>query len=174
MGLEPDASVDWEALDALALEAQSAPAMDDAARYLSFAERTEKKLSQYLERRGYETRVIERTVVRSVELGWVDDARFARAFVSSRPDMGRSRLLQELRKRGVPENESAGAIAGRSDRETASGLAPLVRRRYGALPREVALRRAVGFLVRRGIPGPEAFRAVREILGSGGRSDEES
>jgi regulatory protein len=172
LGLEEGSDFDWKELEPIAACAQQAPASDDTARYLATAERTAAKLAGYLEKRGYLPSVVSDAVARAIEYGWVDDARFARMFAASRPDLGRYRLALELRKRGVAPDLVEKALEGRSDREAAAGLAVLVRRKYGNLPRETALRRAVGFLVRRGISGSEAFRTAAAILG--GHPDEES
>lgn len=172
LGLEEGSDFDWSEMEPIAEEAQRSPAADDSARYLAMAERTAAKLAGYLEKRGYLPSVVSGAVARAIEYGWVDDARFARMFAASRPDLGRFRLGLELRKRGVGPALVEKALEGRSDREAAAGLAVLVRRRYGKLPRETALRRAVGFLIRRGISGSEAFRSAASILG--GHPDEES
>ena len=65
------------------------------------------------------------------------------------------------------------AVEGRSDADAVEALIPLLKRRYGNLPREAALRRAAGFLARRGLSGAEAFRAAGRILSAEG-GDEES
>lgn len=103
----------------------------------------------------------------------MDDARFARLFAESRPDLGRAGLRRELVRRGVPAAIAAGTSENRSDSESAGGLIPLLRRRYGDLPKQAALRRILAFLARRGFSGAEAWKAAREALGEGG-SDEES
>ncbi len=173
LGVEPGAEVDWEGLSAEAARLQVGPAGDDAARYLSTSERTAKSLASYLARRGYLPEVASSVVSRFVENRWVDDERFARLFAESRPDLGRAGLGRELVKRGVPAPVAARVSGERSDRESAGGLISLLRRRYGGLPKEAALRRALGFLARRGFSGAEAWRAAREALG-GGDSDEGS
>lgn len=159
--------MDWDDLTAEAARLQAGPASDDAARYLAASERTAKSLSSYLLRRGYLAGVAVSVVSRFVENGWVDDARFARLFAESRPDLGRAGLRRELSRRGVPAPVAACVSQLRSDGDSASGLIPLLRRRYGGLPKEAALRRAMGFLARRGFSGAEAWRAAREALGGG-------
>lgn len=171
LGVEAGAEIDWESLVEAAARLQAGPAGDDAARYLAASERTAKSLAAYLARRGYLPEVTASVVSRFVENGWVDDARFARLFAESRPDLGRAGLGRELVRRGVPAAVAAAMSKSRSDRESAGALVPLLRRRYGGLPKEAALRRALGFLARRGFSGAEAWRAAGEALGGG---DEES
>lgn len=173
MGISAGVDADWEELERAAAEAQKEPARADAARYLGVAERTVAGLSAYLLKRGYLHCIVEAVVARAVEYGWVDDTRYAAMFAASRPGLGRSRLEAELIRRGISRATASGAVAGRSDAEAVEALIPLLKRRYGSLPRETALRRAAGFLVRRGLSGTEAFRAAGMILaGNGG--DEES
>ncbi len=164
MGLAPGAAVDREALLGRIATAHAEAAAADAGRYLGMAERTVAQLRGYLRRRGYLDAAVERAVEDAIRFRWVDDARFARAFVASRPGLGRSRILLELSRKGVARADAEAAAGGRTDAEAAEALVPMLRRRYGSLPAGVALRRAVSFLARRGFRGPEAYRAARTAL----------
>lgn len=172
-GISVGVDADWDELERASAAAQREPASADAARYLGAAERTVAGLSAYLMKRGYLRRVVEAVVARAEEHGWVDDARYASMFAASRPGLGRSRLMAELIRRGVSRATASRAVEGRSDADAVEALIPLLKRRYGNLPREAALRRAAGFLARRGLSGAEAFRAAGRILSAEG-GDEES
>jgi regulatory protein len=165
LGVEPGAVVDLDALVARAAEVQSRAAMEDAARYLGMAERSTEALAKYLARRGYLPGTVENAVKRSVELGLVDDARFAGIYARSRPGLGRSALRRRLAGRGVPTSAAAAALRGRSDSDALESLLPLLRRKYSSLPSDTATRRALAFLERRGIPAGLAWPAVRRLFG---------
>lgn len=165
LGAEPGAVLDRESLVARAVEIQSGAAMEDAARYLGRAERTVEALAKHLAGRGYLPGAVEAAVTRSIELGLVDDARFAGIYARSRPGLGRSALRRRLAGRGVTPSATTAALEGRSDSEALDALIPLLRRRYSSLPSDIATRRALAFLERRGIPAELAWPAVRRLFG---------
>jgi regulatory protein len=108
------------------------------------------------------------------EVGLVDDAAFARAWVESRHrgrGLGRSALAGELRRKGVaPETiQEAVDLIDPGDEEAAARA--LVARRLPATRRlapEARMRRLVGMLARRGHPQGLAVRVVREALAADG------
>jgi len=104
------------------------------------------------------------------EVGMVDDEAFARAWVSSRHHgrgLARRALAQELRRKGVA-SETVGEALDELDADTEKETArALVRRRLpglaGAAP-DVAFRRLLGTLARKGYGPGLAARVVREVL----------
>jgi regulatory protein len=141
---------------------------------LSSAARTRGQLEVMLARKGVAPEVGERVLDRFEEVGLVDDAGYAQAFVESRHEVrgqGRRALAFELRRRGVDDETIGGALeAVDDDREfaTACRLAQNRARRLQGLPVEVRLRRLAGFLARKGYSGDVVARAVREVVGGAG------
>jgi regulatory protein len=105
--------------------------------------------------------------------GWIDDARFARAWVRDRLALrpsGRRRLRAELMVRGVPAQVADDAITATLPEGAEDALA-LVQakarfRRMGALSPPVAHRRLVGWLRRRGFGADAIARALRGLKGA--------
>jgi regulatory protein len=101
--------------------------------------------------------------------GYVDDAAFARHWVTTRAPRGygAARLRAELRARGVasPLIEAALAVVGRADQlDEARRLAG---RRLSALTRvapDKAAARLRDHLLRRGFPGGVVAQVVREVV----------
>ena len=107
---------------------------------------------------------------RFTEVGLIDDATFASAWVESRHHgrgLGRRALAAELNQRGVDRDDIQAAVAKLSpDTELATARA-LVERRLAStasLPAQARLRRLVGMLARKGYPAGLAYRLVREAL----------
>ncbi|NYG57346.1 regulatory protein [Nocardioides daedukensis] len=104
------------------------------------------------------------------EVGLIDDEAFARAWIASRqPGKGLARraLAQELRRKGIDDEVARDALdeIDPDDEESAARL--LVRKKLRtmrALEPNVATRRLVGMLARKGYPPGLAFRVVREEL----------
>lgn len=139
-------------------------------RLLTAAPRTRSQLAEALVRRGVPDDVIDRVLDRYTEVGLIDDETFARMWVSSRHTgrgLARRALGHELRQRGVDNDvvaEAVSALDPDTERETARAL---VRRRLRGLdrqPPDVAVRRLVGMLARKGYPSGLAYAVVREEL----------
>jgi len=96
--------------------------LDSALRLLSYRPRSEQELRDRLARKAFGRRVIEDTLRRLRELGYVDDAAFARFWTETRQaQRPRSRrlLTGELRRRGVAQEQAEEATADISDEEAA-------------------------------------------------------
>ena len=91
--------------------------VEAAAAYLAVRPRTVDETRRRLRHLGYRADLVEQAVARLVELGYLDDAAFARAWVESR-DRSRPRgevaLRRELRARGVGDDAIAVAFAART------------------------------------------------------------
>ncbi|HKT00624.1 MAG TPA: regulatory protein RecX [Rugosimonospora sp.] len=140
-------------------------------RLLAVRPRTRAELATALRRQGVDDDVASAVLDRYDEVGMIDDAAFARAWVSSRHHgrgLARRALASELRQRGV-DQEVVGAALEEVDADTEAATArELVDRRLrsaaaGTAP-EVLLRRLVGVLARRGYPPGLAIRVVKEAL----------
>jgi SOS response regulatory protein OraA/RecX len=102
-GLRQDDLLEDDQLTQLVLQASREEARGRALRFLETRERTAKELADRLRRYGYEADVVESTVAWCVELGYVDDGRFAAAYVREkrRAGWGPRRLRTELARKGV-------------------------------------------------------------------------
>lgn len=96
-----------------------------AARFLEARPRSSYELRRRLRDAGYRADLVEGALERLTELGYLDDAAFACAWVESR-DRARPRgaraLRDELRRMGVPAADAEAALAAREAR--ASGADP--------------------------------------------------
>ncbi|NLP05866.1 regulatory protein RecX [Candidatus Fermentibacteria bacterium] len=173
MGVVEGMEADIRALRDQALKAQREAAARDSARFLGMAERSVARLRSHLLRRGYSPCVVEAEIERDIAAGWVDDARFARIWAASRPGRGTAALRSGLAARGVTGDAARAALDPVDEDAEAESLVEMVRRRYGSLDGRVALRRAVGFLRRRGFSVAVSLRIARRALagdgGHGGR-----
>ncbi|WP_324606678.1 recombination regulator RecX [Kitasatospora azatica] len=154
-------------------------ARDICLRLLTGTPRTRKQLADALRKREIPDEVAEEVLSRFEEVGLIDDAAFAAAWVESRHagrGLARRALAQELRTRGVDGTLVEEAVAQLDPDEEAATARTLVDRKLRAttgLERQARLRRLVGMLARRGYPEGLAFRVVREALDAEGESTEE-
>jgi regulatory protein len=139
-------------------------------RALTGAAKTRQQLADLLERRGVPEEAAEAVLDRFGEVGLIDDAAFARAWVSSRQagrGLARRALKAELRVRGVDGEDAEQALALVDDEDERVSARRLVERRLPSLrrvDRVTATRRLVGMLARKGYGGGLAGAVVREVL----------
>jgi regulatory protein len=138
--------------------------------------RTRAELADLLAAREIPAEVATKVLDRFNEVGLIDDAAFASAWVESRHrgrGLAKRALAQELRRRGVDDELARDALEELDpDREAATARA-LVRRKLPSmrsLDRQVAMRRLLGMLARKGYPAGLAMAIVKEELAA---SDEE-
>ena len=149
-------------------------------RQLTAAPRTRAQLAQTLRRRGVPDEAAEAVLGRFTEVGLIDDATFASAWVESRHHgrgLGRRALEAELNQRGVDRDDIQAAVAKLSSETELSTARALVERKLAgtaSLPGQARLRRLVGMLARKGYPAGLAYRVVREALEQERQSKERS
>ncbi|MFR9780673.1 regulatory protein RecX [Micromonospora sp. MS34] len=138
-------------------------------RQLAVRPRTRAELAGALAKRGISGEVAAQVLDRYDEVGIIDDAAFARAWVSSRHagrGLARRALANELRQRGV-DGDVASEALGELDEETEAETARvLVERKLRSARGEpdAVFRRLVGMLARKGYPPGVAIRAVKDAL----------
>ena len=145
---------------------------------LEFAPRTRAELAAVLRKKGVEDAVAEEVLGRFTEVGMIDDAVFAQMWVTSRHRgrglAGRA-LQQELRRKGVDDDDIAEAVATLAPEQEAATARTLVDRKLRAtagLPTDARVRRLAGMLARKGYPAGLAFRVVRDALAEEGEEAE--
>lgn len=153
--------------------------MEIATRFLVARPRTRWELERRLRRAGTEEVVLDATLARLAELGYVDDAAFARWWGEQRDrhaPRGRRLVEAELRRSGVPRDvieayrvehanlERAPEDESLPDTEDERARDALARHLRGrALPADPKARQRIGmFLVRRGFDPDTVRGALRQ------------
>jgi regulatory protein len=147
-----------------------------AMRILQFRFNSEGELRRKLKgKRKFVPDTIDAVVVRLHQERWLDDERYAGAFVRTRTNrrIGPQRIARELQIAGIPEREAARAVETHVDIEQESAnLAALCRKRIDALTRRhgtdfLATRegqsKVASWLVSRGYPADDAWRVTKEL-----------
>lgn len=143
-------------------------------RALTGAPKTRQQLADLLAGRGIPEDAAETVLDRFTEVGLIDDAAFARAWVGSRQSgrgLARRALSAELRAKGVDAEVAAEAVEAVDDDDERETARRLVDRKVGAmrrLDRATATRRLMGMLARKGYSGGLAAAVVREALDADG------
>ncbi len=150
---------------------QRGSAFDCSLRVLALRDHSRAELRRKLKEKGYQEQEIEQSVVRLEELGYLDDARFARLFAASALRNGRSygaMLKLELARRGVAPEIAALALAELADEFGEEELlARAIARRFAgfdpAQATEKERRRVVSYLQRKGFPLAAIFAQLKRL-----------
>ena len=81
-------------------------AKDYAAKLLGFCDRSEKEIREKILRKGYSEQECEEAIAFCREYGYINDERFADHFVHDSVELkklGKSRIKQEMRLKGIEE-----------------------------------------------------------------------
>lgn len=164
-GLRVGAAFSRGELDGVRVAGERPLAMGRALDLLGYRARSEAEVRQRLGRYGYAGETIEAVVVRLQELGYLDDAEFARLKAREKARRyGPRRVSMELRKSGVGEELAREVVeeefAGRSEVGEARSAAA---RRYNGRGSDAEARRVYGFLVRRGYSAEVCAQVAREF-----------
>jgi len=146
-----------------------------AMRILNYRFNSEVELRRKLRAKKFEREVIDATITRLRGERWLDDERFAGAFVRTRSQkrIGRKRILRELQAAGVSDSDAAQAVAENVDpereRESLRALgqrrARILVRRHGAeyLTTEEGRNKLAVYLLNQGYDAALVYEAIKEI-----------
>lgn len=139
---------------------------------LTMSPKSRAQLADALAAKGVPDEAAEAVLDRYTEVGLIDDAAFARAWVSTRQagrGLATRALAQELHRKGIDKDIANAALATiEPDAEEVSArmLVQRKRRSMRGLEPSVATRRLLGMLARKGYPSDMAFRVIREEMQS--------
>jgi regulatory protein len=139
-------------------------------RLLTLAPRTRAQLADALRKRGIPDSVAAGVLDSYTDVGLIDDAAFARAWVESRHysrGLAGRALTAELKQRGVDSGEIRDAIEELGpDAEVATARKLVAQKLAGTKgqPAQARTRRLAGMLARKGYPPGLAFRVIREAM----------
>jgi regulatory protein len=163
-GLREGAELSQEELDRVRVAGEKPVAMGRALNLLGYRARSEAEIRDRLKRYGYIRETTDAVVLRLQELGYLDDAAFARLKARQKARRyGPRRVSLELKKSGVRETLAREVVqeefAGRSEVGEARSAAA---RRYNGRGSDAEARRVYGFLVRRGYSAEVCAQVARE------------
>ncbi|MEI7032948.1 recombination regulator RecX [Streptomyces pratensis] len=147
-------------------------------RLLTGTPRTRKQLADALRKREIPDEAAEEVLARFEDVGLIDDAAFAGAWVESRHHgrgLARRALVRELRTKGVDSaviDEAVGKLDADQEEERARELVARKLRSTRGLERDKRLRRLAGMLARKGYGEGMALRVVRQALEEEGQDTE--
>jgi regulatory protein len=166
-----------EEISQLSREDEERRAYLRAMRCLSRRPHAEQEIWNKLSRSGFAEPVLSRTLERLREAELVDDAAFARIWVENRlafRPRSAVALRIELKRKGVPSEAIERALDGFEEDKAAKLAAEKGMRRYRHLSHEVANKRLMAYLQRRGFKYAVVKKALKQVMPKAVHSDTES
>lgn len=146
-----------------AADRERSAALNAAVGALQRRERTVRELHEWMLGRGLEGDLVDDVLAELVEVGELDDERFAFAFAADKRELsgwGSERIEAALVDRGL-DRSLAERAAGEPRDSQLERAAELLRRRGEPLEDEGSRTRALSFLTRRGYEYELAYDAIR-------------
>ena len=145
-------------------------ALDRAVGYLAARACSTREIELKLLRAGYRPSTVEMVIYKLQRENLLDDADFARQWVESRQNhkLGRSRIAQELRRKGVSQEEAEDALSVIDDNDQLTGAIALAEKAAARIKPGEDMRKAAsriaGMLARRGYSWDIAKQAIQHAL----------
>lgn len=145
-------------------------ALDRAVGYLAARACSTREIELKLLRAGYRPSTVEMVIYKLQRENLLDDADFARQWVESRQNhkLGRSRIAQELRRKGVSQEEAEDALSVIDDNDQLTGAIALAEKAAARIKPGEDMRKAAsriaGMLARRGYSWDIAKQAILHAL----------
>lgn len=133
---------------------------------LGYRGRSESELSKRLRQKGFAPRVVEKTLGRLREGGYLDDGALARSLRRRAEDvklLGRRGASMYLRAMGIPKDVAEDTLEDYDELASAVRLVENRRRKVDGLPPAVARRRLGDQLRRRGHSASTARKALESL-----------
>ena len=162
--------IDLEDYDNWLMVRQYRFALDRAVGYLAALACSTREIEQKLLRAGYRPSTVEMVIYKLQRENLLDDADFARQWVESRQHhkLGRSRIAQELRRKGISQEEAEDALSVIDDDDQLSGAVALAQKAAAHIKPGEDMRKAAsriaGMLARRGYSWDIAKQAIAQAL----------
>lgn len=168
--LEEGQLIDMDDYDNWLMVRQYRHALDRAVAFLASRARSRKEIEDKLLRCGYRPCTVEMVLYKLETEKLLDDADFARQWVEARVNrkLGRSRIAQELRRKGISADEAEAALESIDPDDQLSAATALVekalaRTKSGEDPRKTASR-ITAMLARRGFGYDVAREAISRAM----------
>jgi len=165
LGLKKGMEIDESLLERIKSKDELQSAKAKAYEYLSYRQRTQKELEDYLLKKEFKKNTVDNVIELLREAGYVDDLDFARAYVRDKTtykNFGPYRIRNELSQKGISK-ESVDTALQEEYHEEVQELVDLVKSKYSSILHDRSdkrFRRIGGFLQRKG----HSYDTIKKVL----------
>lgn len=132
-------------------------------KYLSYRPRSIKEVYEHLVRKNFIEDTVSHVLKKLIDLKFLDDEEFAKAWIRSRQIKGKSKFIikNELRQKGLSDEIAEPFLKeARKDFEVARELFEKKKKTLGKLPKEEFKKKIIPFLQRKGF----SWEIIRKLL----------
>lgn len=103
--------IEKERLDEIQSDSETARAFDKALSFISLSKKTKKQVRDYLTKKGYTDKTIDRALEKMQSYAFVDDEDYARDYTRSvSANKGKRLIALELKRKGVSDADASAAL----------------------------------------------------------------
>lgn len=103
--------IEKERLDEIQSDSETARAFDKALSFISLSKKTKKQVRDYLTKKGYTDRTIDRALEKMQSYAFIDDEDYARDYARSvSANKGKRLIALELKRKGVSDADTSAAL----------------------------------------------------------------
>lgn len=176
--LQEGQPLDLEEYDNWLMVRQYRAALDRAVGYLAARARSRREIEQKLLQVGYRPCTVEMVLYKLERERLLDDADFARQWVESRVhhNLGRSRIAQELRRKGISADDAEEALSSIGAEDQLAGAVALAEKAAARIKPGEDVRKAqnriAAMLARRGYGWDIAKEALEQVMAGISRDED--
>ena len=166
--LQIGGEISLESLSALQLESEKQKAFDRGAEYLAVRYRSKKEVSDYLQAKGYLPLTAAYAVEKLGEYGYLDDRRFAAAYIAHyKKKYGKNKIRFELKRLGVENDIVEEALIELQQLTEIEAIA----QKYFKTHRGATAVKVASYLYGKGFGREEIDEAITNVLKRGEEED---
>ncbi len=166
--LQENMEIDEEYIQKVLREEELSKAKDQALKFLTYRQRSEKEIIDKLKKKGFEESIIDDTLNYLKKYKLVDDMEFAKAFMKDKINLnkfGPIRIKHELYKKGIDNNIIEKVLEEDDDEyNRALNLAKKKLPSYKNDDKNAIYRKLGGFLQRKGYSYDCIFKVLKELV----------
>lgn len=103
--------IEKERLDEIQSDSETARAFDKALLFISLSKKTKKQVRDYLTKKGYTDKTIDRALEKMQSYAFIDDEDYARDYARSvSANKGKRLIALELKRKGVSDADASAAL----------------------------------------------------------------
>ncbi|NMB07033.1 MAG: recombination regulator RecX [Tissierellia bacterium] len=161
--------IDTEYIEQVLLEEEQAKAKDQALRFLSYRQRSEKEIIDKLKKKGFSENTIENTLIYLKKYNLINDLEFAKSFANDKINLngfGPKRIKYELYKKGISHEIIQKVLEEDKDNEYERAL-ELGKKKINSYKNDdkyAKYRKLGGFLQRKGYSYECTSKVLKELV----------
>lgn len=168
--LQENMEIDEEYIQKVLREEELSKAKDQALKFLTYRQRSEKEIIDKLKKKGFEESIIDDTLNYLKKYKLVDDVEFAKAFMRDKINLnkfGPIRIKHELYKKGIDNNIIEKVLEENDEEDEYNRALNLAKKKlpsYKNDDKNAIYRKLGGFLQRKGYSYDCIFKVLKELV----------